>query len=148
MERSKSVGIIAYKNINKSVSFLLLHHGGEYWNFPKGRKESGEGDLQTAKRELLEETGITNIQIIPDFEFSYDYDFDSVIENGIREKVYKTVKFFLGQVKEAEVVISDEHLDFGWFDYETALTRLHFQNSQNALKKAYQYILSHNGFML
>ena len=57
-----AAGGIVYRQ-NKSSGepeFLILQHRyGKYWSFPKGRMEKGETFLDTAKREIHEETGIS-----------------------------------------------------------------------------------------
>jgi len=148
MLRQKTIGIITFKREGKGIRYLLLHHGGEYWNFPKGRQEGLETELDSAWRELKEETGIDKIKIIQGFKDEYDYDFDTEIHDGIKEKVYKTAVFFLGEVRDEKIKISDEHIDFGWFDYPTALKRLFYQQGQDSLKKAHQFLLKRQDFVL
>ena len=148
MRTQKSVGFVIFKKEGKGIRYLLLHHGSRYWNFPKGRQEAGETELDTAKRELEEETGITQVKIIEGFKESYNYDFDSNIKGGHREKVYKTAIWFLVEVEDDQVKISDEHVDNGWFDYETAMKRSYFQTGQNLLKKANKFLLQEQGFVL
>lgn len=148
MFREKTIGIIVFKKEGQGIRYLLLHHGGEYWNFPKGRQEGLETELDSAMRELEEETGITKIEITDDFKDDYNYDFDTEVNNGVKEKIYKQAIFFLGEVKDEKIRISDEHLDFGWFDYETALKRLFYQEGQNSLKKAHKFLLKQQDFVL
>jgi len=142
MERSKTIGIVIFRREGKAIRYLLLHKGGQYWNVPKGRPEAGENELETALRELREESGITEVKRIPDFREEYEYDFTSEIKDGQREQVYKTAIFFLGEVMSERVTISHEHLDFGWFDYETALKRMYYQPGRELLKKVHQFLLN------
>lgn len=148
MACEKTIGIIIYRIEGQAVRYLLLHHGGHYWNFPKGRPDGLETELDTALRELKEETGITEVKLIDGFYDGYDYDFDTEIEDGQKIQVNKKAIFFLGQVEETEVKVSPEHLDFGWFDYETALDRLFFQNGRDLLKRAHKFILSKREIVL
>jgi len=148
MVREKTIGIITFKRERKGIRYLLLHHGGEYWNFPKGRQEGLETELDSALRELQEETGITEVKIIEGFKDEYDYDFGTEIEDGVKEKVFKKAVFFLGEVKDDKVEISDEHLDFGWFDFNTARKRLFYQEGQNSLKRANRFLLDQQDFVL
>lgn len=62
-----SAGLLIYKIDHGSIYFLLGHPGGPYfknkddghWTIPKGEVEIKEDLLTAAKREFLEETGIT-----------------------------------------------------------------------------------------
>jgi len=148
MLHSKGIGIIPCKIDGRAIRYLLLHHGGHYWNFPKGHPEGLEDELTTARRELEEETGITEVKIIAGFKEGYDYDFDTEIKDGEKQRVFRQAIFFLGEVSGEEVKISHEHLDYGWYDYETALKRLYYQNSQDLLKKAHQFLLKQQDFVL
>ncbi|OGY48481.1 MAG: hypothetical protein A2663_03065 [Candidatus Buchananbacteria bacterium RIFCSPHIGHO2_01_FULL_46_12] len=142
MLRKKTIGLIIFKKQGPAIRYLLLHHGGDYWNFPKGRPEAGEAERETALRELREETGIGEVKVIDGFLDGYDYDFDTKIENGEKQQINKTAIFFLGEVGETAVEVSHEHLDFGWFDYETALKRLFYQNGRDLLKRVHKFIVA------
>ena len=148
MAKQITIGIIIFRRENQAIRYLLLHHGGEYWNFPKGRVEPGEAELATALRELGEETGINQVKITEGFYDQYDYDFDTVIAAGVKEKIYKHAIFFLGEVTSDQVKISDEHLDFGWFDFATAQKRLFYQTGRDLLQRANQFLLRQQDFVL
>jgi 8-oxo-dGTP pyrophosphatase MutT (NUDIX family) len=148
MLRQKTIGLVIFRPEGRAIKYLLLHHEGEYWNFPKGRQEGRETEEETALRELREETGIKEVKLIAGFRHEYDYDFDRVIENGQRIMVSKKAIFFLGEVEDWDIKISDEHIDYGWFDYNTALKRLFFQNGQELLKKANQFLQKKQDFVL
>ena len=63
----KSAGILLYRLNNKNPEFFLVHPGGPFWknkdagawSIPKGEFTDGEDPLEAAKREFMEETGIT-----------------------------------------------------------------------------------------
>ncbi|MBN1778944.1 MAG: NUDIX domain-containing protein [Candidatus Buchananbacteria bacterium] len=140
MVRQNTIGFVIFKMVGREIKYLMLHHEGQYWNFPKGRQESGESELATAKRELAEETGIQTVEVIKDFRYEYDYDIDTIVSDGVKEKAAKHAIFFLGQVQDQEIKISAEHLDYGWFDFETALKRAFYQDGQNLIKAANQFL--------
>ena len=111
----------------------------KYWNFPKGRMEIGESILETAFRETQEETGITasDIRLEKEFRSSDRYTFR--VEKG--RIIYKEVIFFLGYVKDMPIHISDEHKDFGWFEYEEAIKHLLYKNSQKLVHEAHLFLI-------
>ena len=52
-----SAGFIVFYIENNKVYYLLLKHSS-YWGFPKGKIELNESEIESAKRELFEETSI------------------------------------------------------------------------------------------
>lgn len=82
--------------------FLVRHRNGGHWGFPKGRKEAGETDLEAAKRELSEETGLDLVKILCE---------NPLIENRSDGKV---VTYFLAEVGAETTLQEAEVLDGKW----------------------------------
>ncbi len=93
--------------------------------------EEGESTHETAIREAQEETGITDITFLENFEEWIKYDFQY---QG--ELVRKKVVFFLAETKTKEVMISHEHLDYTWMDYNTSMEKTTFDNAKTVLTRA------------
>ncbi|MBU1164177.1 NUDIX domain-containing protein [Patescibacteria group bacterium] len=153
MIKQKDVGIIIFRKKGRNIKYLLLRHQeGVYWKSPSGRVDPGEeGDeMLTALRELEEETGLkkNDIFFIRDFREEIEYDFDVEIEDGIKKKIYNVSVYYLAQTEKEKISISKEHLDWGWFDYETSLKRGYYQEQQDLLKKTHQYLLKKDEFLL
>ncbi|MCZ4094063.1 NUDIX domain-containing protein [Sinorhizobium psoraleae] len=63
----RSAGILLYKHENGALRVLLVHPGGPFWSnrdlgawsIPKGEYDPDEQPEAAARREFLEETGIT-----------------------------------------------------------------------------------------
>ena len=55
----------------KGRRYLLLR-AWNYWDFPKGCQEKGEQALQTALREVHEETALSDLQFCWGEHYSYD----------------------------------------------------------------------------
>lgn len=129
----KSCGIILYKTENGLREYLLLHYPGGHWDFAKGHVEkSDKSEEDTARRELEEETGITQIQIDPFYRNAMYYEF----KRGRFEIVKKTVVFFLAESSGRDVTISHEHRNFIWLPYEKAHQKLTYDNAKDLLKLA------------
>lgn len=59
----KSIGVIPFhKDTTGALYFCVVHHSGGHWGFPKGHTKEGEEELETALRELREETGINEVK--------------------------------------------------------------------------------------
>jgi 8-oxo-dGTP pyrophosphatase MutT (NUDIX family) len=55
-----SGGIVLRDTADKGVEVALVHRPAyDDWTFPKGKRAAGEGDRETALREVQEETGLS-----------------------------------------------------------------------------------------
>ena len=131
MIEETSAGIVLFRKEGSKILFLLLHYPSGHWNFIKGKIEDGESTHETAIRETKEETGITDIIFLKNFEEWIKYDFQY---QG--ELVHKKVVFFLADTKTKEVMISHEHLDYTWMDYNTSMEKTTFDNAKTVLTRA------------
>ena len=65
LQRARSAGGIVLGDHGEIV--LVQRKGGDRaWLFPKGHVEGEETDEETARREIQEETGLTNLELIDD----------------------------------------------------------------------------------
>jgi predicted NUDIX family NTP pyrophosphohydrolase len=98
-----SAGLLMYRQRDRKLEVFLVHPGGPYWaakddgawSIPKGEYDEGDDAFEAAKREFLEETGITAEGIfqplsvlkqpsgkrIAAWAFEGDYDASSVRSN-------------------------------------------------------------------
>ena len=113
--------------------FLLLKNRRGFWGFPQGHKEKGETEIQTLIREVLEETGITSLDIrsyIGRIHYSY---FKS---NGMKSE--KEVSFYFAVTHSKNVEISYEHDEFRWAPFTDALFMLHHQQLKLIMAKGHR----------
>ena len=130
MVKEKSVGAVVFRKAN-NPEFLLLHYNAGHWGFPKGHVEGNETEKQTMLREVEEETGLKDLEVLPGFRQYTKYFF----RRG-EETVFKEVVFYLLEAREGKVKISFEHKAFEWLCFEKALQRLTFKNTKGVLQKA------------
>ena len=136
MIEETSAGIVIFRKEGSKKIFLLLHYPSGHWDFVKGKMEKGESTHQTAIREAQEETGITDITFVENFEEWIEYNFKY---QG--ELVQKKVVFFLAETKTKEIKISHEHSGYTWMDYNSSMDKTTFDNAKTVLTKA-QNLLS------
>ena len=134
MNEEVSAGIILF-NDNGDRKFLLLNYPSKHWDFVKGKMENRETTHETALRETKEETGITDVEFLDGFEEEIEYYFRA--EN---QDIHKKVIFFLGKTKTLDIILSHEHLDFIWLDYDNALNKITYDNAKNLLKKSKKFL--------
>ena len=131
MIKETSAGIVLYRKENTKKLFLLLHYPSGHWDFVKGKMEKNETTHETAIRETKEETGITDIVFVENFEEWIEYNFKY---QG--ELVQKKVVFFLAETKTKEIKISHEHNGYIWMDYNASIEKTTFDNAKTVLTKA------------
>ena len=134
MKEEVSAGIILFNEMDKR-KFLLLNYPSKHWDFVKGKMEKGETPHETAIRETKEETGISDVEFIDGFEEEIEYYFYA--EN---QEIHKKVIFFLGKTQTTEIVLSHEHLDFIWLEFDNALSKTTYENAKNLLKKSKTFL--------
>ncbi|MBQ8234166.1 MAG: NUDIX domain-containing protein [Bacilli bacterium] len=61
---------------------LIVKQNSGFYGFPKGHMEKGESEIETACREVLEETNV-EIEIIDDKRYTINY----ILDNGIKKEV-------------------------------------------------------------
>ena len=134
-KREKSCGAVVYNP--KKHSFLIIKMLNGNWGFPKGHTEDQETDIQTAIREVTEETGI-NIEILDGFKKSIKYiPFPEVL---------KKVIFFIGITEEEKVTIDkDEIEDYMWCSYEEALKMITYKPQRDVMESSLQFIKNYYG---
>ncbi len=134
MIKEYSAGAVLFY-LSEKREFLLLHYNEGHWDFPKGHIEGDETEEETCIREVIEETGITGIDIMKGFSHSYSYFY----RRG-KETFNKTVVFFVAKVPHKNVKISHEHQNFVWLPYDAARKKLTFQNAKDLLKLANDFV--------
>ena len=134
-KQEKSCGAVVYNP--KKHSFLIIKMLNGNWGFPKGHTEDQETDIQTAIREVNEETGI-NIEILDGFKKSIKYiPFPEVL---------KKVIFFIGITEEEKVTIDrDEIEDYTWCSYEEALKMITYKPQRDVMESSLKFIKNYYG---
>ena len=131
-----SVGSVLYNLDNDfNIIYLILNYSYGHWDFPKGNIENGESEIDTIKREIMEETGITDIKFIDGFRQQISYRYKKKFK-----LVNKSVIYYIAETKSNNVVLSFEHTNFAWLNLNDALNRLSFDNSKKILKNAHEFL--------
>ena len=137
MMAEKSAGFILISDDfdTSHYSVLLLHYRSGHWDFPKGNIESNESEIQTATRELREETDITKFRLIPNFRYTLGYKYTKK-----SKLISKQVILFLASTKVKKVKISNEHIGYKWTDSDSSVDQLTYSNAKNALLYAINFL--------
>ena len=132
MTKEKSCGGIIYKQENEVYQFLLIKTMSGNWGFPKGHVEDGETEVETAKREIKEETGL---------DVELDTKFREMASYYTKEDILKDVVYFIGTVIGGEQQpMENEIEDIKWLDKEEAKMMLAHDSAKTILDKATEYL--------
>jgi len=111
-----SCGVVLARQTDAGFLTLMLrayHH----WDFPKGLLESGEDPLETALREVGEETGIKQLN----FDWGERFTETGPYSRG------KTARYYLASTECEEVVMGlspetgvPEHNEWRWVTFDEA----------------------------
>lgn len=129
----KSCGCVIFSKNGDSVEVLLTQNKrGLHWSFPKGHVERGESEIQTAVREVREETGLA-VSPFPDFTISNKY--------VTSRSSTKTVVYFVAECeRSAPLTLQESEVKAArWLPVAEARTALTYDNDVKILSDASQY---------
>ena len=138
MQADRSYGVVpVFKDETGEYRYLIVKQSQTHWSFPKGHAERGEEPMDAARRELAEETGITDVQLKKRPRFTISYFFR---KRG--RTVKKTVDHFLGFVDETVAITPQEEeiLDYLWASRDEARKYLYRNTAKQILDKAHRYL--------
>lgn len=135
VKKEISAGFVIYFGESDMREFLLVKHREGHWAFPKGHSNRYESHLETAFRELKEETGIMNPELLSDkvsLEESYYIE---------KYNVNKTVYYFIGKTDSKEVKIDKkEIIDYEWCNTNDAFNKITYNKTKELLINANKLI--------
>lgn len=133
MENEKSCGAIVYRKYHGNTEILLIRHiNSGHWSFPKGHVEGEETEIETAHREVLEETGIDAI---------IDPTFRETVTFSPRKDTVKLVVYFVAKAKNTDYVPQEEEIaDIRWVEINRATSVLAYDNDKLIVSRAKNYI--------
>ncbi len=130
MPQEHSVGVIIFHE----DQYLLLHYANGHWGFVKGNTKENETPQETARREVKEEIGITNVFFTKEFFEKEEYFYK---KEG--KTIHKEVDYFLGETQETQVTLSPEHTEYKWLSYQEAMNTISFPQGKELLHKAEEF---------
>ena len=129
-----SCGAIVYTRQEEKILFVLVQEKSGSYSFPKGHMEDNETELETARREIFEETGLR-----PKFRDGF-YETDTY---DLKEKpgTRKRVVYFLAEFENEKMVpMQGEIRKIVLLPYEQAIQCFEYEGSRRVLKAAYSFL--------
>ena len=133
----KSCGAIVYTIDGGVIKYLLVEEMSGFHSFPKGHMEEGETEIETALREIKEETNL-KVELDTEFRASEQYTLSE------KPGVTKQVVYFLAKYKDSSPSITrpDEVKALKILKLEDAINTIEYDNKKEMLKKADSYLKS------
>lgn len=135
MRKERSAGVIVFRTNDAGERLYLLLDYGRFWDYPKGHVEKDEDDAAAALRELAEETGIADAELLPGFAKEIAYFFRDKKKGLIR----KEVVFFAARTSRQRIKLSHEHSGSAWLPFDEAIERLTYANAKQVLRDAHAF---------
>lgn len=134
MRYIKSCGFVAYKRTENVNYYLIIKSPNGDIGFPKGHMEDGESEIDTAHRELKEETGV-EVEVIDGFRRQIEYPLRRVPD------AVKRVIYFLGRCTNDGIVCQEgEVLEAEFVPYAKAVEMLTFNEMKDILHDAEEFL--------
>lgn len=123
MKYEKSCGAVIFDG----DKILVIQQVKGHWGFPKGHVEEGETEVETAIREIKEETNL-DVEIDETHRYVEHYSPEEGIE--------KDVVFFIAKKTGGEVKVQEEEVkETQWLLPNEAMDRLTYDTSKSILSK-------------
>ena len=132
MIKEKSCGAVVYKQDGESTYILIEKMKAGHFSIPKGHVENNETEVETALREIKEET---NLEVIIDSNFREVVSY-SPYSGCIKDVVFFVAKAITFDVKEQLIEVSN----ILWLKPDEAINILTFESDKEIVRKALKYI--------
>lgn len=133
-------GIIFRHGAEGAIEILLIQDAKDRWTIPKGHIEPGETAVQTARREIGEEAGLTNVEMhgwLGKIHFRY---------RRADRLVLMTTQIYLVKALGDTTAIKKEEWMNGikWFKFNDALDEIEYEDIAKLILKAKTRIRKEN----
>ena len=127
-----SAGGVVLRTIDHVVHALVIRDPYKRWGLPKGHAEDGESPVETALREVREETGLDDLTLGPEL-VTIDWFFRA---QGVQ--IHKFTTFFLMYSDHGQPVPErDEGITrCEWVPLERAHERISYENAREVMRVA------------
>lgn len=131
----KSCGAVIFKREAGQILYLTTEYKSEagYWGLTKGHVEDGETELETAKREIYEEVGLTKLTFIEGFRTEISY--------SPKPNIIKLVVFFLAEAHDDAITYHfAEHVAHRWLPLAEMARQLTYHDDRGVIEQAGRFL--------
>jgi putative (di)nucleoside polyphosphate hydrolase len=143
--RPNVAAIILSSKYPDKCEFFVAHRSDikNAWQFPQGGIDEGETPSEALYRELLEEIGCNEVEVLGEFPEWISYDFPKVARGKVYPFDGQTQKYFLVRLKECATIDLEaydipEFKEYEFVDYESLFSRVTYFK-----RKVYRRVIDH-----
>jgi len=114
--KERAAGAVVLRRTDRGVRLLVLR-AYRNWDFPKGMVEPGESELDAARREVAEETGLADL----------DFPFGDVHCETLPYALGKVARYYLAETEQQAIELPvspelgrPEHHEWRWVSFDEA----------------------------
>ncbi len=138
--REPTAGGIVFRHGKKGVEILLIQDAKDRWTIPKGHIEEGETAQQAARREIGEEAGLNEVDILGwlgKIHFRY---------RRVDKLVLMTTQIYLVRAKgDTDAIQKEEWMNgIQWFGFHDALDAIEYEDIGKLMLLAMKRIRQEN----
>lgn len=136
IDRVSQINCIVFKPEGIDYKFLVLKRRedkGGFWQSVTGGVKEGENEIIALKRELKEETGISEYRKLINLRYSYSFSLPHLGE--LMENVYA-----VEVSPHIEIILSPEHTEYRWVDFEEALSLIKYETNKEGFRKIWKML--------
>jgi len=131
-QRETSAGGVVFRRTGDAPRFLLIRDSYKNWGLPKGHLEPGEPPADAARREVIEETALSDLVVHGPIQ---------VIDWYFRFRgrtIHKYCHFFLFESQNGDPVPQAEEgiTACAWHTFEEAVATISYDNARGVLERA------------
>ena len=126
-----SCGAVVFTRAGEEIRYVIIRSTEGWYGFPKGHMEAGEGERETALREIREEVGL-NVRLLEGFR--------EVEEHPLPKKpgVMKRVIYFLAEFEGQELIPQEAEVSSAaLMTFDEAMAVFQFENLRGLLRRAH-----------
>ena len=131
--------VLPYRKTPSGYRYAILRQSNSgYWEFVSGGGEDMEEPFETAKRETKEEIGImakdVNFMPLDSLRTQPKSDFAATYASLWSPDIYVIPEYcFAIDVGKKKIILSGEHTEYRWVNYDSAQNKLKWVSNKNAL---------------
>lgn len=138
--REPTAGGIVFRHGKKGIEILLIQDAKDRWTIPKGHIEEGETAQQTARREIGEEAGLKDVDVLGwlgKIHFRY---------RRVDKLVLMTTQIYLVRAKgDTDAIQKEEWMNgIKWFKFHDALDAIEYEDIGKLMLLAMKRIRQEN----